>query len=492
MKYILIFILVVVLITIISILLFLRLHNNKKNKSQDEITIDDIKSKFNNIEYNSDGSPKGGILLSMLNNKDICDNYKYQSNTCFQNIKDCENKIPFNPGDINNLLSRVKKSANTNCFSLDTTYFRIDLPQYVFGPYTGIDMVVGIVLDTQVLFDYIGCMFPIDAGSVSRYNLECYDDNIKDYIDNKNKTPKQNWYNFIQNKDSKILGSCGCGSMSDKNIKQGLTSYENASDYFLWQENKVKQYTNSISNLISNDIINNYWAFGQQPYDKYQWKYWVEAVKKIFDKVNNYGMKFVESQLKNGDGFRENEVDIYVPNNKGVDCADTCEEKQSCSSCDVTEDFKKVFVKSLLGIISVAQDNCSNAPDPSKHGPGGFGCIDNLKCDPNNMNKCKAIRKCNSSSKTDVDTCLKNNCCYQIDDNGKESCYEPTKTNEKCCCSQEFSEKLAKSLADNWNNSDIKEKYGGKKINAYRIRVDDIYNFSYKKDEMKDLDIEQI
>ena len=474
-----------------------------------------ILKKYNNTMYNPDGSPSGGILVTMFNLNNICVNYNYRGKTCLKSVDECGEDSFFNPGDINQILTMIKKTGGgTNCFALDTTYFRADMPQYVFGPYLG-DMVIGLIIDTQVIFDYIACMFPIDAGSISRYNPSCVEDNFAAYIQSvKTKNKKDAWLEYIKSQNSRALGSSGCG-VNDRGEKNGLIWAKNASDYFLWSEELAEDQYNVIEKLDEKDIDDTYWAlsFFNKPFDKYQWRYWAESVKTIYDKAVKMGIEFIDNQFLGNDGYRENEVDIYVPNNPGVNCKDTCsmeddnsnctdlkciydKKKKSknnsdkskkilCDDCNVTEEFKHVFAKALLGVISVAEDNCSNTETMiKKGGPGQFGCVDNLECIYDSNSK-----SCGGKD-ISAEECIKNtSCCY---DYKSKHCYKPTMTNSKCCCDVEFTDDVAKKMINTWNSSAYRVKYGGKKIGAYRMRVKDIYNFSYDKNSLKELDLKQI
>ena len=471
-------------------------------RNSEYVSKSEVLSKFNNTKYNSDGSPQGGVLVSLFDNLDVCPDYDYtistdnntspsSSNTCKTDADQCtSNGAIINPGDITQVLTAVKQQgAGTNCFALDTTYLRKDLPQYVFGPYQGGDMTVGIIIDTQIIFDYIACMFPIDSGSIIRYNTTCVDDNIETYIQNASEASDKSkaWDDYISSSDSVALGSAGCGNPN----ANGLNNYTSASQYFMWTDESAQDQINIIKQLTDNQIINS-WSTedSNKPFSKYQWKYWAKAVQYVYSKASEMGDTFIYSQILGNDGYRENEVDIYIPNETGVSCTDTDQQE-----CNVKEDFKSVFAKAIIGVISVAQDNASTAESISKYGPGGFGCVDGKTCqNPSISEKCgksNDVYDClaTSSPSPSPSPIASNNCCYDSD-SGK--CYSATDTYTICCSNTDLSESLAKRLASNWNTSDYRVKYGGRKIRAYKMRVENIYNFDYTLGQEKNLNLTEI
>ena len=469
-------------------------------RNEGYVTRSEVISSFNKTSYNTDGSPKGGILVSLFDNLDVCPDYEYTvstkgKNSCKLDASDCTTDGAIvNPGDITQILTTVKQQgAGTNCFALDTTYLRRDMPQYLFGPYSGGDMTVGIIIDPTVIFDYIACMFPIDSGSVIRYNPNCVDDNIQNYINDASEVGKNNaWKDYIQSSDSVALGSAGCGT-TDGN---GLTNFDSASGYFMWTNEWANDQLKTIKNLSTKDLDYNSWAVtdDNKPFDKYQWDKWSEAVKNIYSQVSSDGYNFIYAQMLGNDGYRENEVDIYIPNESGVDCTDTDQ-----GVCNVTEAFKSVFAKALIGVVSVAEDNASTAPSISSKGPGGFGCVDGKTCENSGMSEscgknndvysCLTESTSSSTSSPSPSSTSTNNCCYDSDSG---NCYKASNTDTKCCSSTELSESLAKNLADNWNSSNYRTKYGGRKVRAYKMRVQNIYNFDYTLGEEKNLNLQEI
>ena len=469
------------LICVISIFTYFHVKNKEGyNKNCNSYII----KKFNDTTYNSDGSPNGGILISLFDHLAICPNYKYKissdtDSSCQTKSNQCttENAI-LNPGDISQVLTANKKhGSGTNCFHMATTYFRRDMPQYVFGPYRGSDMTVGIIIDPQIIFDYIACMFPIDSGSIERYNTKVIDDEFDTYLKNTSQiASKLAWKDYITTEGSKALGMAGCGIMNGYDMISGVN---NASEYLLSNDKIASDHLKEIKNLKGNKLTEESWSLtdNNKPFDKYQWSKWVEATKTLFSLSSKQGKEFIHSQMNENNGYRENEVDIYVPNKDNLNA------NNINSVCEVTEDFKKVFASALIGIVSVAEDNSSTTPSISKHGPGGFGCVDYKTCEDPLMSK-------DLGATIGVYDCLeKENSCYNAQ-TGK--CYEAQDTNTKCCGNVSLSESLAKQLAKNWNKSKYRRKYGGTKIKAYKMRVQNIYDFNYKMNQEKNLNITEI
>ena len=99
-----------------------------------------------------------------------------------------------NVADINDWLTSILPGG-TNCYNIATTYWRKDFPQYVFGPYKGDDITIGVLLNVTTIFDYIAGMYPMDSGTVARYNNHC----SKTLVDN---PPFQDCCDCLQRSDT--------------------------------------------------------------------------------------------------------------------------------------------------------------------------------------------------------------------------------------------------------------------------------------------------
>ena len=92
--------------------------------------------------------------ISFINEmSNICEKYKWTTETNKCASVDTCGKI-LNVADINDWLTSILPGG-TNCYNIATTYWRKDFPQYVFGPYKGDDMTIGVLLNVTTIFDYI-------------------------------------------------------------------------------------------------------------------------------------------------------------------------------------------------------------------------------------------------------------------------------------------------------------------------------------------------
>ena len=187
----------------------------------------DIINLYNNSKsFDNDGLPNGGLLVSLLSNSYATGvnigynttetNLDYpNNNTCYNNQINVPNLI-----DLNKLLLDTAKENLTNCFSLDTSYMSYDSPGILFGPLLDngknpgendipviINMSIGLIFDINKIKKYIGCMYPADAGSVSRYNTKA----STDYL---NSNDLNDYDKLIRSSKGKALADAGCGLLS--------------------------------------------------------------------------------------------------------------------------------------------------------------------------------------------------------------------------------------------------------------------------------------
>ena len=141
-----------------------------------------------------------------------------------------------------------------------------------------------------------------------------------------------------------------------------------------------------------------------------------------------------------------------------------------------------------MGIISIAEDNCSNSTANAAQGPGGVGCVDGTDNCQSKPSDRKPITDPDSDNPV---ICLKNKkACF--DPNGTSWCTVSNKNPKvKCCCSSKFSENLVKKMVDEFNNSSLRIEAGARKIRGYRVRCESVYSFSWKGMNQP-IDIEQI
>ena len=416
-----------IIFLLIIIIIIVKINKNYNGGGGNE-----IENKYYDTTYALNGMPNGGFLVTILNNQTICPNYNWKSNNCIKNSTQCGELLDIS--DISNILSTLHTNGTgTSCYSIDTTYFRTDLPNYVFGPYKGLDMTIGLILDLPKLWEYIACMFPIDSGSISRYNCTCSNSGKcgNKNCENKNGScsptinpewigkGQNGWNEYLNKPQSQDLAMAGCGKMTPV---CGLQ--EKAGNFILHNDSDAKIHNkNVIFKTTSQTLLKNWaWGSGNLPYSKYQWKEWIDATKYLYDKANFKNFVNLQ-QSSSGDGYRENEVDIIVPNKPRADS----------EPCKVIDEFNKVWQDCIIGVFSNGKTSCSNTDIVSK---SIFGC----------------------NSKT-------------------------------CCCSAELSSNLAKSIADNFNK---KLPSGKKPIKAYNIDTLNIMNFNWKNGKKSKLNIQEI
>jgi len=499
--------------------------------SQDSnyVNKNEIVDYFNNLNYDNDGAPQGGFLISMLPMSNICEKYKWTTETNECASVDTCGKI-LNVADINDWLTSILPGG-TNCYNIATTYWRKDFPQYVFGPYKGDDMTIGVLLNVTTVFDYIAGMYPMDSGTIARYNnfcsktlvdnppfqnccdcpqqsadTVCYPDiDPSEFITSDKSKRKSKWHNWLATPNSNVLGMGGIGKIvAPGNSKGGLYGQQSADQWLAVTPEAASTQLTKIKNLRPETLEAPDTAFEKTPatipkwpntvnggftlsndnvpFDKYNWEIWTEAVKICYENAEKDSLYYVDSQYLGFDGYRENEVDLIVPN-KSRKCSDN-----SQGPCQVQDEFKKVFINSIMGIISVAEDNCSNSTVNAAQGPGGLGCVDGTDNCQSKPSERIAITDPDSDNPV---ICLKNkNACF--DPNGTSWCTVSNKKPKvKCCCSQEFSENLVKKMVDEFNNSSLRKDAGARKIHGYRVRCESMYSFSWKGMNQP-IDIEQI
>jgi hypothetical protein len=550
-KILLLLLLILVILLIIVVVIFYSIKNKGKDQDNDKdyVNKSEIVDYFNNLEYDSDGAPKGGFLISMIDMPSLCKNYNWTSskgnmttkenfintatmlsdqaiksygdnnkNKCLTSASDCGNVL--NVSDIDEWITTIIGGGGTNCYNIATTYWRRDFPQYVFGPYKGNDMVIGVLLDVTKIFDYIAGLYPMDSGTIARYNnacsgniadgtkaftdccncekwyapdQACYPDIISsNWITSDKNMKKQKWRKWLSTKDSTVLGMAGVGKNNIFNYESGLYGLQSADQWINVTQSDADAQLNIITNLrpeaIEAETLTRKgrgFTTGNdnRPFDKYNWATWAKAVKILYNNAEEDRLNYVDSQNLGFDGYRENEVDLIIPNKPR-----SCDVKTE-TPCQITEDFKNVFVNSIMGIISLAEDNCGNSKLNASQGPGGVGCVDNTDNCMSDPSTRKAVM---GSDYANPVTCLAN----------KENCFDRynnawcTKSNTvegaKCCCSPDFAEDLVKKMVDEFNNSEIRIKAGAKKIHGYRVRCESMYSFSFRKGSQGDIDMVQI
>lgn len=322
----------IILIVILICIIFSRKKETYRKQLIKEIIIEppvNSKYNYNNIEnlFNNqkiiDNIPQGGIIATLF---DI-------------NFIGCNiNNVP-DLSDINYIIKNFNSMAMMSKNALDTSYLRNDLPLQVFGPvlpsldnsYPGSSWQIGILLDVKKLYNYIGCMYTVDSGSIARYQ------NTQDFAENITDNEITNNYNILLNTKKGLgLSQAGCG-LIDKNI----LNYSKPSEYFIKNQQKIPTVQ---------DIKNGWSLYKQKPFSRNSWNEWINSIKKIQPTIKKIGKDFIKLQyetLTNTiygglDGYRENEVDIFIPSD--------------------TTKFSQIWKDSIIGIFTnnICLNNITN------------------------------------------------------------------------------------------------------------------------------------
>jgi hypothetical protein len=355
-------IILIIILFIFIISYFLSIYNYKNQEnlvkiivSKQKNPVDNLKNLYNNLDYDNNGIPLGGFLVTMINTNIICKQYT-TSGPC---DKTCNTDLDI--GDIDNLVTLIMNNLGTNCLSLNTTYFRSDLPPYAFGPLPksnllSQDLVIGIIIDVRKIWQYIACMYTLDSGSTYRYNKNEYDTGSFQLFE---RNDKIGWNNYLNSNKSKYLGFAGCGKISVNPKDSGLKS--NANSFFVNDKDRNL-------NIPNQKTINHNFGLTDDnlPFSKFQWRDWIEKTKQINKLTNNE--TFLELECNDNNGYRENEVDLILPSAYPFN---------NQSPCTISKHFKKIWNDSVIGIFTNAKTNCSKKTNIAD---GCFSCNGNCCC----------------------------------------------------------------------------------------------------------------
>ena len=363
---------ILIVILLLFTIIFIVYIMNKKDSIKDsikslEFTQKDIINKFNS----------SGLLIT-LNTTDLyCSEYIENLKICDNDNDNCKSNCPLGQSDLNcecinisqctikdvsdiaNILNINKKVAQTTCFAVDTTYLHKSIPPILFGPYIGVSSFpIGIILDYDIIKQYIGCAYSFDAGTIARNPDKSIADSCLqsalNITDEKilNGELHKGTIDKITNDNCPPTSMIGCLN-SDGNYKPQLTEFDITkspnvqkcddieTEYCLsqnafWDPNSNPFYEGNESgmNLFKKDVIKTQDILGKQ-------------IRNTFDynNINSYSGKDYAPDYwgytKNR--YRENEVDLFIPQKNGTDINKVC---------NPTDKFKEIWKEAIIGIFT--------------------------------------------------------------------------------------------------------------------------------------------
>lgn len=346
MIWILLFICILLLATLFALIMFEQKINMNRVKKQapfirqvivaappsSPFSEETLESIFRNRDIQNN-VPQGGFLATMFNIEVIgCD----------------PDKVP-DLSDVRYIIETINPKVDMTRYSLDLTYLRDDLPRYVFGPTFSFRKTetpvskswqIGLLLDATKLFPYIACMYTIDSGSVARVGATS---NYAKQINDQDLTTE--YPRLLNSKKGLGLNQAGCGL-----IQHDVRDRDNPASFMITSHQQIPP-------TPTERDIRRGWAFTQKPWSRNLWREWLNSIKAVQKPIDRIGSLFFKLQFFGVDGYRENEVDLFVP--------------------DDLERFAQIWRDSILGVFT--NDLC--AVDV-------WRALKQPKLDPNNKDCC--------------------------------------------------------------------------------------------------------
>lgn len=313
-----------------------------------------------------------GLLNTSLSLDQVCQEYSAGQTSPCTTVSDCT--IP-DCSDYRKLNQIIAPSGGPiSCFSLATSLQRKGLAQMVFGPTMqgdsdAGDMTVGLFLDVSVIEPYIACMAPIDSGSIARYGSPEQLEHAFTITANDMKT---NYSKLLQEcKESSKCGLylAGCAASGGDRSSDGYHFVSKVYDAPLFTPKRgppriprgwVFIHDNSMQ-LFDRDSMDAYVEttrrmqniMGQQHDSSAQRSDGPCSYTSEFDGTLPVGADvtcpdywtYQFQGFNGGDGYKNNEVDLFVPQTGKRRCAPS-------------EDFVKDFRNAVVGVY--ATPYCGN------------------------------------------------------------------------------------------------------------------------------------
>lgn len=376
----------------------------------------------------------------------------------------------FDVGDLKKLLRYNYKDAGTLCYALDTTLIQYNLMPLVFGPYlhydgTGESFQIGILLDYDIIKDYIACAYSFDGGSIGRTppngekygifdketektcKLEASKITDKDIQDGKLHTGEKT----LSKNSCPATVMAGCVNFPKTGEKNGTYKPQikefDVRDPNQYEINKCIDRPDEwcfTPNAFADSLTNPFYEGSKEGMELFkkqtqkvqniigrqarpietELNIYTEKTKKDYNKKNpnqisgDYfayqipeNINYPQNKNKNkntklgwgNNGYRENEIDLFIPQKENTEV--------DSGNCEPTDQIKKIWERAIIGIFT-------------------------------------------------------NNVCFSdVKYNNIENNY-PGITNN--CCNPKFNEDLVLKLVEKFNKSPNRNKINGYIINTFR------------------------
>ena len=314
---------------------------------------------------------KEGFLVSMYSVGTFCPGCSSSPPCTVEDVEDV--------GDVGRLLRISQQDSKTSCFSIDTTFLHHKLPVLVFGPTfsPASEENIGLMLDLNVLKSYVACQAVLDSGSVGRYNQ----DSLRHAKGITSETLNRDYTALLSQCKGSAKGVANkCGLSMAGCGYSGFTGTTEDHDYNF---SGTPQDVPTWNGYVPQGWSLAYNANSQKLYSRDNWDLWLEDAHKVAmmtaaqavpspscdstvilsaggqaSRTNTCSDKWAYNKTgANGNSYRENEVDIFVP-------------LEDAESCSPSAAFRQSWIDSIIGIFTNAQ--CVAKDPPRFYSTKGF------------------------------------------------------------------------------------------------------------------------
>lgn len=416
-----ILVLVVVLIVAASLTTYLLL----KKITHDESS--DIDEKWLSSKFSGDG-----LFVTNLDTTMACPNYLNSVSSDFKCVEPEGCKSPVDVSDFKVLNNLLAAHPYPPCFNVALSWIGAGAAQITYGPATYYsDFNIGLFLDFDILKNYIACAKLTDAGTqgliwkgklaLDTANLNAAKQITAEQLSDDSKL--MDLINVCNGQDTCGLYFTGCGSIPSGNPLS--TSTKTYSGY-----NFTAQFSDVIDRRVSKNIPAGWYAF-QPSFNRINWDEYTKYVrdyhkdlalqadptappdtsgtvwKDCMSRSAKYGATpvaqtacgdhwsyfFDDITAARSNGFRETEVDLFVPQKPGAGGKMGADDTYYPGKCDPTDDFVKAWRAAILGVY-VLPNHCGyetrgfHDDNPS---PNSRSCCDAKKAAAMASNLAKTI-----------------------------------------------------------------------------------------------------